>query len=88
MVYHHYTMLTVTILDHPKGILTRINHDGGEIYLDAAETADLYDQLHAKLPELPSAPATPDDSPEHIDLEAKPNLASSAPDGSPSVELP
>jgi len=45
--------LTVTIVEHPKGFLMRLEHDGASMTLDRAESFDLYEKLSAKLGEMP-----------------------------------
>jgi hypothetical protein len=43
------TGLTITIVEHPRGYLMRIEHDGAAMTLDRAEAFDLYEKLSAKL---------------------------------------
>ena len=45
--------LNVTIVEHPKGFLMRIEHDGASMVLDLAEAFDLHDKLNAKLGGMP-----------------------------------
>ena len=45
--------LTVTIVEHPKGFLMRLEHDGASMTLDRAEAFDLYEKLSAKLGAMP-----------------------------------
>lgn len=45
--------LTVTIVEHPKGFLMRLEHDGASMTLDRAEAFDLHEKLSAKLGAMP-----------------------------------
>jgi len=45
--------LTVTIVEHPKGFLMRIEHDGASMTLARDEAFDLYDKLSEKLGGMP-----------------------------------
>lgn len=45
--------LTVTIVEHPKGFLMRLEHDGASMTLDRAEAFDLHEKLSAKLGGMP-----------------------------------
>ena len=45
--------LTVTVAQHPKGCIVRVEHEGAVIYLDADEAFELYHQLRGKLSEIP-----------------------------------
>jgi hypothetical protein len=44
---------TVTIVEHARGFLMRIEHDGASMVLDRAEAFDLHEQLNAKLGGMP-----------------------------------
>ena len=45
--------LTVTIVEHPKGFLMRLEHDGACMTLDRAKAFDLHEKLSAKLGGMP-----------------------------------
>ena len=45
--------LTVIVVEHPKGVLMRLEHDGAAMTLDRAEAFDLHEKLSAKLGEMP-----------------------------------
>ena len=45
--------LIVTLLEHPAGSLLRIEHEGGSITLDRAETWALYLELQNKIGAMP-----------------------------------
>jgi len=45
--------LTVTIVEHPKGFLMRLEHDGASMTLDRDEAFDLHEKLSAKLGGMP-----------------------------------
>ncbi len=45
--------LTVTIVEHPKGFLMCLEHDGASMTLDRAEAFDLHEKLSAKLGGMP-----------------------------------
>lgn len=45
--------LTVTIVEHPRGFLMRIEHDGASMVLDRAQALDLHEKLNANLGGMP-----------------------------------
>lgn len=45
--------LNVTIVEHPRGFLMRLEHDGASMTLDRAEAFDLHEKLSAKLGGMP-----------------------------------
>ena len=45
--------VTVHVIDHPRGCLMRIGHDGGVIHLDWHEAIALYEKLRQHLGEMP-----------------------------------
>ena len=45
--------ITIYIVEHPKGFLMRIEHDGASMVIDREEAFELYEGLAAKLGELP-----------------------------------
>lgn len=45
--------LQVTVVEHPKGFLMRIEHDGAAMTIDRDEALELYEKLRAKLGEMP-----------------------------------
>ncbi len=45
--------MTVVVIEHPKGSLMRIEHDGSAMTLDRSEAFDLYEKLHANLGKMP-----------------------------------
>lgn len=47
--------VNVTIVEHPKCFLMRLEHDGKSMTLDRAEAFDLYEKLSAKLGGMPVA---------------------------------
>lgn len=51
--------VSVTVLDHPRGCLVCIDHDGQCLYLTAQEAQDLYEQLDDKLGQIPIGPIPP-----------------------------
>lgn len=48
--------LTVTIVEHPKGFLMRLEHEGASMTLDRAEAFDLHEKLSLKLGAMPVKP--------------------------------
>lgn len=45
--------LVVAIVEHPKGFLLRLEHEGAAMTLDREEAIDLYEKLSAKLGGMP-----------------------------------
>lgn len=45
--------MTIEILEHPKGFLMRIEHDGAAMTIDRDEACELYEKLRARLGEMP-----------------------------------
>ena len=46
--------LRVTILEHPRGFLMHIQHDGASMTLNQDEALDLYEKLNSRLGEMPA----------------------------------
>mgnify|MGYP007070559462 CR=1 FL=1 len=44
-----HRLVTVTIVEHPRGFLMRLEHDGSSMTLDRAEAFDLHKKLSTKL---------------------------------------
>lgn len=47
------TSLTVTIVEHPAGFITRVEHEGATMFLSQDEAVQLYETLAAQLGERP-----------------------------------
>jgi hypothetical protein len=45
--------ITIDIIEHPKGFLMRISHDGASMVLDREEAMELFNKLSAKLGSMP-----------------------------------
>ena len=45
--------VTVHVIDHPRGCIMRIGHDGGTIHLNRDEAMELYELLQCHLGEMP-----------------------------------
>jgi hypothetical protein len=45
--------VTVHVINHPRGCIMRIGHDGGVIHLDRHEAIALYEKLRQHLGEMP-----------------------------------
>jgi hypothetical protein len=45
--------VTVHVIDHPRGCIMRIGHDGGTIHLNRDEAMELYELLQRHLGEMP-----------------------------------
>jgi hypothetical protein len=45
--------VTVHVVDHPRGCIMRIGHDGGTIHLNRDEAMELYELLQCHLGEMP-----------------------------------
>jgi hypothetical protein len=48
--------VTVHVVEHPRGALMRIGHDGGSIVLDRDEALELYALMQVHLGTMPSKP--------------------------------
>lgn len=45
--------LTITVVEHPRGFLMRIEHDGAAMTLSRVEAMELFEKLNANLGKMP-----------------------------------